>query len=185
MKRIFSVGKGVRVPDGTRIFSLLNCRDSASGLPGNLLEDFSLALGVIEPNHRSKIHVMPLVTQVTFVLQGELEAWMKDPDQPAPYSLRLEAEQAILTRPGTFLQLRNHAPAPCRVLYVVSPAYVFLMEGGRVAYDDSVVLEEDWEELKKVDWVPKKLQTSGITFEARRAAGKHLARRVQVPKPPS
>jgi mannose-6-phosphate isomerase-like protein (cupin superfamily) len=185
LKRIFSVGKGVQVPDGTRIFSLLNCRDSNSGLPGNLLEDFSLAAGEIEPGRDSKIHVMPLVTQATFVLQGELEVWMKDVDQLEPYSLRLKAEQAILTRPGTFLQFRNHTPVPCRVLYVVSPAYVFLMEGGRVAYDDSVVLEEDWEELKRVNWMPEKLQTSGITIEARRAAGEHLARRVQLPKPPS
>jgi len=176
LKRIFSVGKGVRVPDGTRIFSLLNCRDSTAGLPGNLLEDFSLAVGVIEPNHRSKIHVMPLVTQVTFVLRGELEAWMKDAEQPSPYSLRLEAEQAILTRPGTFLQFRNHAPAPCRVLYVVSPAYVFLKEAERVIYDDSVVLEEDWEELKKNHWRPRSLHSLDSIRKERQAAVERLPR---------
>lgn len=176
MKRIFSAGKGVEVPDGTRIFSLLNCRDSNSGLPGNLLEDFSLAGGEIEPGRDSKIHVMPLVTQATFVLQGELEVWMKDADQLEPYSLRLKAEQAILTRPGTFLQFRNNSHAPCRVLYIVSPAYVFLKEAERVIYDDSVVLEEDWEELKRVNWVPEKLQTSRVSIEARRAAAGRLAR---------
>ena len=130
MKRIFSIGKGAQVPDGTKVFPLLNCRDSTSGLPTNLLEDFSLAVGEIEPHRRSKIHVMLLVTQVTFVLQGELEAWVKDGDQPTPYSLRLGAEQAILTRPGTFLQLRNHTSVARRVLYMVSPSYVFLMVEG-------------------------------------------------------
>jgi quercetin dioxygenase-like cupin family protein len=185
LKRIFSMGKGVQVPDGTRVFSLLNCRDSTSGLPGNLLEDFSLAAGEIEPYRHSKIHVMPLVTQVTFVLEGKLKVWMKDTDQLEPYSLRLEAGQAILTRPGTFLQFQNNSHAPCRVLYIVSPAYVFLMEEGSVAYDDSVVLEEDWEELKRVNWAPEKLRTSRITFEARRAAEKHLARRAHLPQPPS
>jgi mannose-6-phosphate isomerase-like protein (cupin superfamily) len=163
------------VQDGTKVFSLLNCRDSNSGLPVNLLEDFSLAAGEIEPHRHSKIHVMPLVTQVTFVLQGELEALMKDADQIAPYSLRLKAEQAILTRPGTFLQFRNHTPVPCRVLYIVSPAYVFLMEGGRVAYDDSVVLEEDWEELKEVQWEPERLRQAGLNLEVRQAAIQRLA----------
>jgi len=175
LKKMFSAGKGVQVPDGTRVFSLLNCRDSTSGLPGNLLEDFSLAAGEIEPYRHSKIHVMPLVTQVTFVLQGELEAWMKDAEQLAPYSLRLEAEQAILTRPGTFLQFRNNTRAPCRVLYIVSPAYVFLMEEGRIVYDDSIVLEEDWKELDKVRWEPDKLRRAGLTLEVRQAAAKRLA----------
>jgi hypothetical protein len=174
LRKIYSMGKSVQVPDGTRVFSLLNCRDSTSGLPGNLLEDFSLAAGEIEPYRHSKIHVMPLVTQVTFVLQGKLEAWMKEADQPVPYSLRLEAEQAILTRPGTFLQFRNHTPAPCRVLYIVSPAYVFLMEEGRVAYDDSVVLEEDWEELEKINWKPGALRSLDSIHAARELAQKRF-----------
>lgn len=175
MKGIFSVGKGVGVPDGTRVFSLVNCRDSTSGLPGNLLEDFSLAVGEIEPCRHSKIHVMPLVTQVTFVLRGELEAWMKAADHLEPYSLRLRAEQAILTRPGTFLQFRNRTPAPCRVLYIVSPAYVFLQEAGRVIYDDSVVLEEDWEELEEVRWEPERLRQAGLNLGVRQAAIQRLA----------
>jgi mannose-6-phosphate isomerase-like protein (cupin superfamily) len=175
VKRIFSIGKGAQVPDGTKVFPLLNCCDSTGGLPANLLEDFSLAVGEIEPHRHSKIHVMPLVTQVTFVLRGELEAWMKDEDQPAPYSLRLGAEQAILTRPGTFLQFRNPTPVRCRVLYMVSPSYVFLMEEGRVVYDDSVVLEEDWGELEKVQWEPEKLRRAGLTLGVRQAAIRRFA----------
>jgi hypothetical protein len=67
------------------------------------------------------------------------------------------------------------------VLYIVSPAYIFLVEEGRVVYDDSVVLEEDWEELKRVNWAPEKLLKSRISFEARRAAEKRLANRAQPP----
>jgi len=177
------VGKGVQVPDGTRVFPFLNCRDSNSGLPGNLLEDFSLAAGEIGPHRYSKVHVMPLVTQVTFVLQGELEVWMKDADQIAPYSLRLKTEQAILTRPGTFLQFRNHTPAPCRVLYVVSPAYLLVMEKGKIVYDDSIVLEEGWEDLGEVQWKPEKLRTAGLTPKVRRAAAKRLAAKQSHPFP--
>ncbi len=159
MRKIFSLGKGLQVPDATKVFPLVNCWDSTSGLPGNLLNDFSLALGEIEPNHRSKVHIMPLVTQVTFVLGGHLEVWMKDPDGTRPYSLQITAEQAVLTGPGTFLQFRNHTHDPCRVLYIVSPAYIFVIEEGKLIYDDSVVLEENWEELDKIDWKPAKLRS--------------------------
>jgi mannose-6-phosphate isomerase-like protein (cupin superfamily) len=175
MRKIFSQGKGVQVPDGTKVFSLLNCLDSTSGLPGNLLEDFSLTVGEIEPGRQSRVHVMPLVTQVTFVLQGKLEVWMKDRDQLGPYSLRLEEEQAILTRPGTFLQFRNHSGLPCRVLYIVSPAYLFVMEKGKVVYDDSVVLEEDWEELEKINWKPAKLRSLDSIRKDRQAAKERFA----------
>ena len=181
MRRIFSQRKGTQVPDGTKVFSLLNCLDSESGLPGNLLDDFSLAGGEIGPNRQSKIHVMPLVTQVTFVLRGHLEVCMKDPDGTGPYSLQVTAEQAALTRPGTFLQFRNPVHEPCRVLYIVSPAYIFLMEEGRVIYDDSVVLEENWEELERVNWAPERLRTYELTCEARRAAEARVAGRAQPP----
>jgi mannose-6-phosphate isomerase-like protein (cupin superfamily) len=175
LRKIFSIGKGIQVPDSTKVFPLFNCRDFSSSLPGNLLEDFSLAVGEIEPGRQSKVHVMPLVTQVTLVLQGKLEVWMKDVDQLEPYSLRLGAEQAILTRPGTFLQFRNHTGLPCRALYIVSPAYLFVMEKGKVVYDDSVVLEEDWEELEKIDWKPAKLRSSDSIGKDRQAAKERFA----------
>ena len=175
MRRIFTIGKEAQVPDGTKVFSLLNCLDSQSGLPANLLEDFSLALGEIEPNHHSRIHIMPLVAQVTFVLGGELEVWMKDPDGTRPYSLRMAAEQAVLTRPGTFLQFRNSADDPCRVLYIVSPAYLFVMEKGRVIYDDSAVFVEDWEGLEKINWKPAKLCSLDSIRKDRQSAKERLA----------
>jgi len=163
------------VPDSTKVFPLFNCRDFTSSLPGNLLEDFSLAVGEIEPGRKSKVHVMPLVTQVALVLLGKLEVWMKDADQLEPYSLRLEAEQAILTRPGTFLQFWNNTGLPCRVLYIVSPAYLFVIEKGKLVYDDSVVLEEDWEELGKINWSPGKLHSLDSIQKDRQAAKKRFA----------
>ena len=163
------------MPDSTKVFPLFNCRDFTNSLPGNLLEDFSLAVGEIEPGRKSKVHVMPLVTQVTLVLQGKLEVWMKDADQLEPYSLRLEAEQAIITRPGTFLQFRNPTGLSCRVLYIVSPTYLFVMEEGRVVYDDSVVLEEDWEELEKINWNTGKLYSLDSIRKDRQAAKERFA----------
>ena len=179
MRKIFSPGKGFQVPDATKVFPLINCQDPASRLPGDPLEEFSLAAGEIEPAQHSKIHIMPLVTQVTFVLQGKLEVWMKDADQLEPYSLRLEEEQAILTRPGTFLQFRNNTTALCRVLYMVNPAYLYLIKEGQMLYDDSVVLDEDWEDLGKINWKPAKLRSLDLIRKDRRAAKEHFCRQAR------
>ena len=177
MKRILTVQKGNRVPDETIVFPFLNCKDATSNLPRDLLDDFSLAVGEIGSHQHSRIHVMPLVTQVTFVLQGYLEVRMKDPSHSKPYSLPLQTEQAVLTRPGTFLQFRNDDPAPCRVLYIVSPAYLLVIEDGKVVYDDAVVLEEDWNELERANWNPDRLCRSELTPEARHKAARCLAKR--------
>ena len=178
MQRLFSAQKGIRVPDGTIVYPFLNCQGDTTNLPPDLLGDFSLAIGEIAPQQQSKIHVMPLVTQLTFVMLGQLEVWMKDPDHPKPYSLHVQMEQAVLTRAGTFLQLRNSSQAPCRVLYFVSPAYLLLTDGaGRVVYDDSIILEEDWEELERVNWQPEKILRAELNLETRKQAARRLAKR--------
>ncbi len=100
---------------------------------------------------------------------------MKDPDGTRPYSLQITAEQAVLTGPGTFLQFRTHTHDPCRVLYIVSPAYIFLIEEGKLIYDDSVVLEENWEELDKIDWKPVKLRSLDSLRKDRQAAKERFA----------
>jgi mannose-6-phosphate isomerase-like protein (cupin superfamily) len=131
----------------------LNAKDSQSDLPFHLLDGFSLAAGMIDPNSSSKIHVMPFVTQVTFVRSGDLAVKMKGPGDTEPYILRLTAGQGVLTEPGVFFQLINEGPEPCEVLYIVSPAYVFEMrQGSGVLYDDSLVLEEDWDRLALAGW---------------------------------
>ena len=155
MNRVFSIMAPFRVPDGTWVSPFLNAKDSQSDLPFDLLDGFSLAAGTIDPNSCSKIHVMPFVTQVTFVRSGNLAVRMKGPDDMAPYILRLTAGQAVLTEPGVFFQLINKGSEHCDVLYVVSPAYVFETDpGGGVLYDDSVVLEADWEGLAAAGWRP-------------------------------
>ena len=72
MERIFKIDHSFRGPDGTIIAPFLNSKDSESRLPFNLLDGFSLTAGIIEPESESKIHSLPLVTQVTFCLSGIL-----------------------------------------------------------------------------------------------------------------
>jgi len=153
MNRIFSITAAFRVPDGTLVSPFLNAKDSQSDLPFDLLDGFSLAGGVIDPNSRSKIHVMPLVAQVTFVRSGNLSVRMKGLDDAEPYVLRPTAGQAVFTEPGVFFQLINDGAESCEVLYIVSPAYVFDMSpDGAVLYDEAVVLEENWESLRAAGW---------------------------------
>ena len=175
MKQVFDMPEPYRVPDGTLVSPILNPKDSKSNLPFDLLDGFSIAGGRIEAGSRSKIHVFPYVTQVTFVLRGTLEVWMKAAEDEEPYSLEVRAEQAVLSRPGTFFQLVNNDDTePCDVLYIVSPPYLFLFDEvtQRVVYDDSTVLSEDWEEFRAAAWCP----SVGLpTVEQRHDAYRRLA----------
>ena len=179
IRRVFSIEPPpIRVPDGTLVYPFLNPMDSTSGLPSDMLDGFSLAAGVIEPHQRSKIHVMPLVTQVTFVLSGVLEVRMKEAGMNESYTHHLEPNQAVITRPGTFFQLINSSAEPTRVLYIVSPPYLFVMgAGGAPIYDDSVVLTEDWEDLKRQGWQSPALLGHRINERTRQQAYERLKQR--------
>jgi hypothetical protein len=159
MDRVFKINPPFPVPDGTLVSPFLNSKDNQSGLPFDLLDGFSLAAGIIEAGTHSKIHIMPFVTQVTFVKRGKLKVKMKSGADVAPYEVSpLEVNQAVITRPGTLFQLINDGSELCETLYIVSPAYLFEMSGDRVIYDDSVVLEEDWQQLAAANWqLPKRL----------------------------
>lgn len=172
MNRIFQIPAPHRVPDGTLVSPFLNSRDNTSGLPFELLEGFSLAAGTIEPEAQSRIHVMPFVTQVTFVRRGALTVWMKAAGDDQPYVLTLNPDEAVVTEPGTFLQLVNVSDQACEALYIVSPAYVFEFSDGRVVYDDSVVLDETWEQLAAANGRTAKALP---TLEQRRQAEARLA----------
>jgi hypothetical protein len=116
--------------------------------------------------------VMPFVTQVTFVRRGTLTVRMKAAADSEPCTLVAQADEAVLTAAGTFVQLVNETGSPCEVLYIVSPAYVFEQQDGKVRYDDSVVLDEGWEDLAALRWqVPRALPT----IEDRREALLRLA----------
>jgi len=176
MNRIFTRQKGIQIPDGTMVFPFFDGLDRRNQLPWNPREGFSIAGGEIAPNRSSRIHVMPLVTQVTVVLRGLLEVRMKDPESSWPYTLKAAPQEAVLTRPGTFLQFVNPTRSAIQVLYMVSPPFVFEVDtDGRVVYNDAVVFEEDWEELKRLSWAPPGLEGQGLTPEARQEAIKRLA----------
>jgi hypothetical protein len=146
MQQVFTAIDWLQVPDTTWLSPFLNAKDVNSGLDSELLGAFSLAMGKIRPGQPSTVHVHPLSTQVTMVLEGTLDIRMRDPSQP-PYTVHLGPEQAGLVEPGTFLQLVNPGDATARVLYMVGPAYVFEQRGDEVVYDDSIALTEEWEEI--------------------------------------
>lgn len=99
--RVFTIGSSFAVPDETLVSAFLNPKDTTSGLPWDLFDGFSVAAGEIGPQRRSKIHLLPFVTQVTFVRSGRLEVRMREPEMDSPYTARLEPDQAVLTKPGT------------------------------------------------------------------------------------
>jgi hypothetical protein len=176
MRRIFEIAEPFRVPDGTLVSPFLNSKDAKSGLPFDLLDGVSVAAGIIEPRTRSKIHVLPFVTQVTFVRRGQLTVWMKSGEDLEPYALHPKDDQAILTRPGTFFQLVNDDIELCQVLYIVSPAYVFEVWNGAVLYEDATVLDESWESLRAAGWQPS---VQLPTWEQRQEALQRQAKRTK------
>ncbi len=180
MNRLFRIPSPHRAPDGTLVSPFLNSRDSTSGLPFDLLEGFSIAAGTIEPHSQSKIHVMPFVTQVAFVRGGELTVRMKAANDERPYTLTVGTDEAIVTESGAFLQLVNETKEPCEVLYIVSPAYVFEFDDGKVIYDDSLVLDETWAELEAARWRSSRALP---TLEQRIQAESRLAAKSRLGKP--
>lgn len=176
--RVFSIERGIRVPDGTLVYPFLNSKDRTSGLPWDLLDGLSVAAGEIEPSQSSKIHLMPVVSQVTFVLEGELEVRMKEPESPAPYTVRLKRHQAVLTKPYVFLQLINPSNRPTRVLYMVSPPYLFAIDSaGKIEYDDAIAFDQDWAGLEEANWRPEGVPDSAAAVRARTAAYELIAHR--------
>ena len=174
MNRIFKIENSYQVPDGTLVSPFLNAKDSMSSLPFDLLDGFSLAAGTIEPGVSSKIHIMPHVTQVTFVTQGELLVKMKGPEDPKHYSLELQKNEAVLTEAGTYFQLLNQSTENCEVLYIVSPAYLVEIVNGELIYDDSLILDLDWKRLEKAE--PSQLP-SFPTLAQRQAAERRMSER--------
>jgi hypothetical protein len=177
MNRVFAIQDGFTVPDGTTVYPFLNPKYSTSGLSWDLIEGFSMAAGAIAPHSKSKIQNLPFADQVTFVIRGTLEMCIKGEESPAPYKLRLAAEQAAVTQRGTFFQLENATDILCMVLYIVSPPYVFDKVDGQILYDDAVVLDEDWQALAKLNWAPPAISSRQTMAEARQAALDRLARR--------
>jgi quercetin dioxygenase-like cupin family protein len=154
MKRVFRPGDFFTVPDGTEVSAFLNATDSTiADIPSDVPEGMSIAAGRIAPGARSKIHVHPAVTQVTYVLSGDLTVKMKGATDAQPYVLEAAAGSAVISEPGALLQLCNESEQSVEVLYIVAPSYVLEVDDdGQVVYDDSVLVAEDWSALDPDDW---------------------------------
>jgi hypothetical protein len=183
------------VPDGTLVNPFLSSKDSTSGLPWDLLDEVSIAAGVIIPGKVSKIHVHPYITQITLLISGELKIHMKDPGTTDPrYVIDLKRPKsssdafgfttaATLAKPGTFFQLDNSSgKKPAKVLYITSPSYIF--EPGETTdaqpiYDDAITVGDDWEELANQNWNPPVLNDPSNSYAARQQASLRLASRIR------
>ena len=156
MKRVYQPRGWFTVPDGTEVSAFLNATDATqTDVPWGSLGEMSIAAGRIAPKSQSWVHVHPVVTQVTYVLTGQLRVRMKEASQiaadVAADELLVERGQAVVTRPGTLFQLCNEGNEASEVLYIVSPSYVFEMVGDKVIYDDAVLVARRWEELSTAD----------------------------------
>lgn len=180
MNRIFRIPEGFTVPDGTIVSPFLNAKDTnQEGVPWDALDGMSIAAGTILAGVESKVHFLPLVTQVTFVISGRIRIRMKEPGVEKAYEIDLEKREAVVTRPLTFLQLVNRHDEDTHVLYLVSPAYIFEKddETGEVRYDDAIVLDDAWNAIVK-NGFPLPSQREIEEMAARRAASdRRLARR--------
>ena len=180
MNRVFGPREFFPVPDGTLVSPFLNPMDENSGLPSGIEVSFSLAAGTIEGHGESKIHLHPHIAQVTYVVKGSTLIKMKDPGADQPYVLALEPTQAALTGPGTFLQLINSSDEPASLLYIVGPPYVFEMgEDGTVVYDDAIILEENWDELARLNWQPPQIGYESKSPLARMRATERVMARIK------
>jgi len=179
MNRLFSIGTLFPIPDGTRVCPFLNPFDvNEKELPLNVLSGMSIAAGELDPRTESRIHIHPIVAQVTWVIEGHLVVKMKEEGQEQPYSLDVNPQQAVLTKPRSFFQLINPSPTSVvRVLYIVSPAYVFDADKSGVYYDDAIILHETWDELGRHDWKIRQLENLAAIEQQRRIAIDRIAKR--------
>lgn len=148
MDRVFEPRGWFTVPDGTDVSAFLTATDETqTDIPWGALGDMSIAAGRIGAGVHSWVHVHVLVTQVTYVVSGELTIRMRDPGTTGHYDLPLRAGQATVAAPGTLYQLRNDHAVDAQVLYIVSPSYVFELVNGEVGYDDASLVAERWEDV--------------------------------------
>jgi len=173
MDRIFEAGSYFRVPDGTDVSAFLNATDTTqTDLPWGALGDLSIAAGRVPAGVHSWVHVHPVVTQVTYVVGGRLTVRMKDGGRPGFYDNTLISGQAVVAQPGTLYQLRNDADLDADVLYIVSPSYIFHMDGDEVLYDDAVLVARTWEELLTKDYQVPQLEIDIVDAAVRRDAAR-------------
>jgi hypothetical protein len=106
-----------------------------------------MTIGIIEALSKSKIQVLPFVNQITYILDGQIKAIMKGVQDKNPYEIIAQKDQAFITIKNEYLQLINENDIDAKVLYIVSPSYVFEENDGAIIYDDSVIFDHDWNDL--------------------------------------
>ena len=175
MNRLFPIGPAVTVPDGTLLHPVIGPRQlHLDGL--EIVEELSVAVGVLPAGVRSSVHVHPIVHHLTWVLSGQLTVQMKDHQSDEPYQLDVPERTSVVTKPGTFFQLINRSRSECQVLYIVGPAFVFeLDEDNKVLYNDALVLEETWEDLAKKNWKVPALEDLDAIRKERNASLERLS----------
>jgi len=169
----FEADKGIIVPDGTKVCEIIG---PISSLKFNfLLEEQSLAKGILEPDQQSFIHVHPIISHLTYVLSGQLTVKMKDKVSDEMYEIVVDEGQTVLTQPETLFQLLNNSEKKCEVLYIVSPGFIYEVENDEVLYNDQIVLEnKTWEKLKEESWEIPALQDLEIINENRKKSLERL-----------
>jgi hypothetical protein len=184
MKRIFQAGEMFPIPDGTLVSPFLNPLDAnQNDLPAGLPPSLSMAAGQLNPGVQSKIHVHPFVSVVTWVVEGRLEVRMKGQRDTAPYSLGVPRQHAVLTEALTLFQLINSSESEAvRVLYIVTPAYVFDLEGDKVIYDDAFVLDHTWNEIFEQNWSVSMLGSLPMLAERRQLSLARIAKQRRAPQ---
>jgi mannose-6-phosphate isomerase-like protein (cupin superfamily) len=180
MNRLFRPAGYFTVPDGTDVSPFLNATDSEqTDVPWGALGDMSIAAGRIKPGTVSWIHMLPLASQVTYLVSGRLQIRMKDSGSSHPYQLDLRPGDAALNGPGTLFQLVNLGSDTADVLYIVSPSYVFEMQDGVVLYDDAVLVAESWDELEaaKYDVPALRMSVDGVARQRAQSLGRLRAKK--------
>jgi hypothetical protein len=185
MDQIFQAGDYFTVPDETDVSAFLNATDvTQKELPWDALGDVSIASGRVRAGCHSWVHLHPAVTQVTYVLSGGLTIRMKDPGTADFYDNDLTSGQAVVSQPGTLFQLRNDAVKDAYVLYIVSPSYVFYMEGEKVVYDDAILLTRTWDELRSQNYKVPELNINEPDLRTRRDAARRALKRLKTTAQP-
>ena len=174
MNRIFHIPDPIIVPDGTELSEIIGSR-ILSERGERVSDGVSVARGVLPAGTISKVHVHPIIWHFTWVIEGELTVKMKDNLAAEPYELKVPVDHGVFTEQGTFFQLINRTDQETKVLYIVGPGFVFEQDRTQVRYNDAVVFNEKWDELKEANWQPDSLPTYREQFRLRHESLRRLA----------
>ena len=149
MPKLYRAADHVRVPDGTLVSAFLNPLDQVSGSAATATgAAVSLAEGILHSGVRSEIHVLPLVTQIVYVLDGLARLTLLEATDAAPATFEVQSGDAVIVEAGTLLQLENAAEEQAQLLYICTPAYLYAPEGPDGGYDDAITLGQGWPEAR-------------------------------------